>query len=115
MATPSHHTHSDRRTADNAEDKSVRNGAPIQQGIHHTHGVAGDNPEQQSVAPADKVRDPACEGVSRRPRKNGSLLSWRTRSNNSSEPRAYALALVNLHNICYANAVLHMLHQARSP
>ena len=34
--------------------------------------------------------------------------------NNSSEPRAYALALVNPHNICYANAVLRMLHQARS-
>ena len=33
--------------------------------------------------------------------------------NNSSEPRAYALALVNPHNICYANAVLHM-HQAMS-
>ena len=27
-------------------------------------------------------------------------------------PRAYALAFVNPHNICYANAVLRMLHQA---
>ena len=53
-------------------------------------------------------------GKTRGPRKNGSLLSWRAVDNKSSEPRAYALAFVNPHNICYANAVLHVLHQARS-
>ena len=98
--TSSHQTHSDgcRHAKDNKEDTSVRNGASTQQGL----------------PPADKVRDPACAVVTRGPRKNGSLLSWRAVDNKSSEPRAYALAFVNPHNICYANAVLHMLHQARS-
>ena len=32
----------------------------------------------------------------------------------TSEPSARALSLHNPHNLCYANAVLHMLHYARS-
>ena len=63
--TSSHQTHSDGYGCAKAygEDKSVQNGASIQPGIHHTHGVAGDNHRQQSQPPADKVRDPACTGV----------------------------------------------------
>ena len=33
--------------------------------------------------------------------------------NNSSEP-SICIGSCNPHNICYANAVLHMLHQTRS-
>ena len=88
------------------EDASVQNRASTPQGIHHTHGAAGDIPRQQSQPPADKVRGPARTGVSRGPQKDGSLLSWRIVDNNSS--------VVNPRNIWYANAVLHMLHQARS-
>ena len=92
----------------------MQNRASTPQGIHHTHGAAGDNHRQQSQPPADKVRAPARTGVSRGPLKDGSLLSWRIVDNNSSAPSTYSLALLNPHNICYANAVLHMLHQARS-
>ena len=46
--------------------------------------------------------------------KSGSLLSWRITDDRSSEPRAHTLAFVNPRNLCYANAVLRMLHQARS-
>ena len=45
---------------------------------------------------------------------NGSLLSWRVMGETASEPSARALNLHNPHNLCYANAVLHMLHYARS-
>ena len=45
---------------------------------------------------------------------NGSLLSWRVMRETTSEPSARALSLHNPHNLCYANAVLHMLHYARS-
>ena len=45
---------------------------------------------------------------------NGSLLSWRVMGETTSEPSARALSLHNPHNLCYANAVLHMLHYARS-
>ena len=45
---------------------------------------------------------------------NGSLLSWRVMGETTSEPSARALNLHNPHNLCYANAVLHMLHYARS-
>ena len=47
-------------------------------------------------------------------KQGGSLLAWRISDARSSEPRAHALALVNPHNLCYANSVLRIMHQARS-
>ena len=32
----------------------------------------------------------------------------------ATEPNAHSLVLINPHNLCYANSVLHMLHQARA-
>ena len=58
---------------------------------------------------------PTNQSVSAQGKKNtGSLLSWRIKGGTPSEPSARALTLHNPHNLCYANAVLHMLHFTRS-
>ena len=58
---------------------------------------------------------PTNQSVSAQGKKNkGSLLSWRLMGGTPSEPSARALTLHNPHNLCYANAVLHMLHYTRS-
>ena len=61
-----------------------------------------------------KAQNPVSATASRGQQKSGSLLSWRIADDRSSEPRAHALAFVNPRNLCYANAVLRTLHQARS-
>ena len=55
------------------------------------------------------------QSISAQGKKNtGSLLSWRIKGSTPSEPSARALTLHNPHNLCYANAVIHMLHYTRS-
>ena len=58
---------------------------------------------------------PTNQSISAQGKKNtGSLLSWRIKGSTPSEPSARALTLHNPHNLCYANAVIHMLHYTRS-
>ena len=58
---------------------------------------------------------PTNQSISAQGKKNtGSLLSWRIKGSTPSEPSARALTLHNPHNLCYANAVIHMLHYTQS-
>ena len=46
--------------------------------------------------------------------RNGSLLSWRVRRDRDENAHAKALVFANPNNICYANAVIHMLYFANA-
>ena len=105
-ASSSNNEQSDPRRANlgrNSESKGLH------QSDEQQH-IAG---RQRSPPPDPRVRAKASSGNGEKHRQ-GSLMSWRIPVPGSTEVAAQSLVLSNPQNLCYANSVIHMLHQARA-
>ena len=98
----------------NHRDSHHSSRASNHSGTHQTDGKDDSRRDKRTPHLPDKVHQPDGKAASRGQRKDSSLLSWRIMGTSSREPNARALAFANPHSLCYANAVLRMLHQARS-
>ena len=103
----------DLNNAPNNPRKSVKGKGSFSIGAHPTDETAVIAGSMRSPPPRE-VMQPNQAVPTTGKKIRGSLLSWRVEGGTSSEPSARTLTLHNPHNLCYVNAVLHMLHYARS-